>query len=77
VLYGESSSQDGVLFQVEVLDAMKTQSLFEELASKYSVTHLFIDKKKRCPLPLDYNRWATMLQEESFAVLARKMKAED
>jgi len=71
VLYGESSSQEGILFQAEVLDAIKTEGGVEELASKYSVTHIFIDKSN-FPLAISYNRWDPIIQEERFSVLRRK-----
>jgi hypothetical protein len=71
VLYGESSSQEGVLFQAEVDDSVKTETGVEELASKYPVTHLFVDRSK-FPFTIDSNLWNTIIQEECFTVFRRK-----
>lgn len=70
VLYGESSSQEGVLFQAEVLDAIKTRDGLDELAQKYSVTHLFVDKT-RSEFTADTKLWEPIVQEERFAVFRR------
>ncbi len=43
VLYGENSSEEGVTFQSEVLDAVETPERLERLISEYHVTHVFID----------------------------------
>lgn len=75
VLYGENSSQEGILFQAEVLDAIKTQSDLEKLALEYSVTHLFVDKKT-FPLAISLNYWDPIIQEERFTVLRRKEHAQ-
>ncbi len=71
VLYGDGSSQEGVLFQAEVLDALKAQDGAEELASKYLVTHIFVDRSN-FPLEISYNRWDPIIQEERFTVFRRK-----
>jgi hypothetical protein len=74
VLYGENSSQEGILFQAEVLDAIKTQSGLEDLALKYSVTHLFVDKNN-FPLTISSDCWDRIIQEERFIVLRRRKLA--
>jgi len=71
VLYGDGTSQEGVLFQVEVLNAIKTQNGLEELALKYSVTHIFVDRNN-FPLAINSNRWNPIIQEEHFTVFRRK-----
>ena len=75
VLYGESSSREGILFQAEVLDAIKTQSGLEELVQKYPVTHLFVDENK-FPLVINSDQWDPMIQGERFAVFRRKKRAQ-
>ena len=71
VLYGEMSSEEGILFQAEVLDSIHTEENLEELVTKYSVTHLFVDKDQ-FPLSISPNRWDPILQEEKIVVLRRK-----
>jgi len=71
VLYGESSSREGVFFQAEVLDSTKTQSELEELVLKYPVTHIFIDRYE-FPLNMKSNLWLPIIQEERFTVLRRE-----
>ncbi len=70
VLYGESSSREGVLFQAEVLDAIDSEDSLEELVEKYSVTHIFVDKT-RFQFTADAKLWEPIIQEERFAVLRR------
>jgi hypothetical protein len=70
VLYGENSSREGIFFQAEVDDALKTENGVEELAIKYSVTHLFVDKNFSSAI--SSNHWHSIIQEERFDVLTRK-----
>jgi len=76
VLYGEYSNQEGLLFQSEVLDAIKTQSGLEELASRYPVTHLFVDSNN-FHFTMNCNRWEPVIQEEHFMVFKKKTNKKD
>jgi hypothetical protein len=71
VLYGDGTSQEGILLQAEVLDAVKTQDDVEALTSKYSVTHIFVDKRE-FSLAISYNHWEPIIQENRFAVFRRQ-----
>jgi len=71
VLYGEYSNQEGLLFQAEVLDAIKTQSGLEELASRYPVTHLFVDSNN-FHFTINSSRWEPVIQGERFMVFRKK-----
>jgi hypothetical protein len=75
VLYGESSSREGVLFQTEVLDALNTAEGVDDLVAKFGVTHLFIDQKN-LKITTNSNHWETLIQDEPFAVLRWKMAPE-
>lgn len=67
VLYGESSSKEGVIFQGEVLDATETAESLKRLVSEYHVTHVFIDTRtSSATLPVEYG---LVKQEGRFRVL--------
>ncbi len=71
VLYGEYSNQEGLLFQAEVLDAIKTQCGLDELASRYPVTHLFVDKNN-LNFAINSDYWEAVIQEDPFVVFRKK-----
>lgn len=72
VLYGESSSIEGVIFQGEILDELGTTEGLRRLVSQYGVTHVFVDTHAtRIPLPEEY---ALMEQEDKFKLLKTSAK---
>jgi hypothetical protein len=71
VLYGDGTSQKGILFQAEMLNAVKTESSLEELSSKYPVTHLFVDKNY-FTLTINAESWEPVIQDDRFGIFTKK-----
>lgn len=72
VLYGESTSREGILFQAEVADASKIQGGVEALYIKYHISNLFIDKN-RFPLAGIGTQWEALFEDDRFILLRRKV----
>jgi hypothetical protein len=75
VLYGDGTSQDGVLFQAQVLDATNTEEGLNLLTSQYPVTHLFVDRNT-FPMAINSDQWESLLRKERFEVLKRRIALE-
>ncbi len=71
VLDGVGSTKEGILFQEEVHQRIRTEEGLENLTSKYEATHIFIDRREFFQF-VPNNKWKLTIKKGRFEVLERK-----